>query len=84
MVPLDVRPMMKPQLFCYTCAGGTGAFFDTIEKDLPEMQLVKPDYPGHGSRRKEPFCSVLPGNLICDENFCDFSAISLRLPGNMI
>ncbi len=56
MVPLDVRPMMKPQLFCYTCAGGTGAFFDTIEKDLPEMQLVKPDYPGHGSRRKEPFC----------------------------
>jgi surfactin synthase thioesterase subunit len=47
---------MKPQLFCYTCAGGTGAFFDTIEKDLPEMQLVKPDYPGHGSRRKEPFC----------------------------
>ena len=25
MVPLDVMPMMKPQLFCYTCAGGTGA-----------------------------------------------------------
>ena len=47
---------MKPQLFCYTYAGGTGAFFDTIEKDLPEIHLVKPDYPGHGSRRKEPFC----------------------------
>ena len=55
-MPLHFRPMMKPQLFCYTCAGGAGAFFDTIEKDLPEIQLVKPDYPGHGSRRKEPFC----------------------------
>ena len=75
MVPLDVRPMMKPQLFCYTCAGGTGAFFDTIEKDLPEMQLVKPDYPGHGSRRKEPFCRNF--TELADDLFARFRA---RLP----
>ena len=47
--------MSKPQLFCYTYAGGTAAFFDPIEKDLPDLSLVKPDYAGHGARRKEPF-----------------------------
>ena len=47
--------MSKPQLFCYTYAGGTAAFFDPIEKDLPGLSLVKPDYAGHGARRKEPF-----------------------------
>ena len=48
--------MTKPQLFCYTYAGGTGAFFDPIAKNLPDLQLITPDYPGHGERRKEPFC----------------------------
>ena len=47
--------MSKPQLFCYTYAGGTAAFFDPIEKDLPGLSLVTPDYAGHGARRKEPF-----------------------------
>ena len=47
--------MSKPQLFCYTYAGGTAAFFDPIGKDLPGLSLVKPDYAGHGARRKEPF-----------------------------
>ena len=47
--------MSKPQLFCYTYAGGTAAFFDPIEKELPGLSLVKPDYAGHGARRKEPF-----------------------------
>ena len=47
--------MSKPQIFCYTFAGGTASFFDPIEKDLPALELVKPDYAGHGIRRKEPF-----------------------------
>ena len=47
--------MSKPQVFCYTYAGGNAAFFDAIEMDLPVFELVKPDYAGHGTRRKEPF-----------------------------
>ena len=47
--------MSKPQLFCYTYAGGNASFFEAIEKDLPAFELVKPDYAGHGARRKEPF-----------------------------
>ncbi len=48
--------MSKPQIFCYTYAGGSAAFFDSIGKDLPAFELVRPDYAGHGTRRKEPFC----------------------------
>ena len=44
----------KNQLFCFTCAGGTAAFFDTIEADIPEIELVKLEYAGHGVRHKEP------------------------------
>ena len=47
--------MSKPQVFCYTYAGGNATFFDVIEKELPAFELVKPDYAGHGTRRKEPF-----------------------------
>ena len=47
--------MSKPQIFCYTYAGGNAAFFDGIGKDLPAFELVKPDYAGHGARRKESF-----------------------------
>ena len=47
--------MNKPQLFCYTYAGGNASFFDTIGKDLEGLELVKPDYAGHGERRKEKF-----------------------------
>lgn len=47
--------MSKPQLFCFTYAGGTAAFFDGIEKDLPEYELVKLEYAGHGTRHKEAF-----------------------------
>ena len=47
--------MSKPQIFCYTYAGGSASFFDLIEKDLPAFELVKPDYAGHGARRKETF-----------------------------
>lgn len=47
--------MNKPQLFCFTYAGGNASFFDVIEKDLPEIEFIKPEYAGHGIRHKEPF-----------------------------
>ena len=47
--------MSKPQLFCFTYAGGNASFFAGIEKDLPEYDLVKLEYSGHGTRHKEPF-----------------------------
>ncbi len=47
--------MSNPQLFCFTYAGGNAAFFDEIEKDLQGVDLVKPEYAGHGLRHREPF-----------------------------
>lgn len=47
--------MSKPQLFCFTYAGGNASFFNTIEKDLPELEIIKLEYSGHGARHKEPF-----------------------------
>lgn len=47
--------MSKPQLFCFTYAGGNASFFDGIEKDLPEFDLVKLEYSGHGTRHREPY-----------------------------
>lgn len=47
--------MDKPQLFCFTYAGGNASFFDEIEKDLTEFKLVKLEYSGHGIRHREPF-----------------------------
>ena len=47
--------MKRPQLFCFTYAGGNAAFFDEIEKDLPGIELVKLEYSGHGTRHKEAF-----------------------------
>ena len=44
------------KLICFTYAGGTGDFFQILEPELGgEIQLVCPDYAGHGKRRKEPF-----------------------------
>lgn len=47
--------MSKLQLFCFTYAGGNASFFDGIEKDLPEVELVKLEYAGHGTRHRESF-----------------------------
>lgn len=42
-------------LFCFTFAGGTAAFYDELERCLvPDICLVKLEYPGHGARHKEP------------------------------
>ena len=48
--------MSKPQLFCFSYAGGNASFFDLTEKDLTEYDLVKLEYPGHGAKHKEAFC----------------------------
>lgn len=45
----------KPKLFCFTYAGGTAAFFDEIEQDLEDVDIVKLEYSGHGERHKEGF-----------------------------
>ena len=47
--------MSKPQLFCFTHAGGSASFFDVIEKNLPGIDLFKIEYAGHGARYKESF-----------------------------
>ena len=47
----------KPQLFCFTYAGGSASFFDTIETDLDCAELVKFEYAGHGTRYREPLYS---------------------------
>ncbi len=48
--------MSKKQLFCLTYAGGNASFYDQIEEELPGLELVKIEYPGHGARRREAFC----------------------------
>jgi surfactin synthase thioesterase subunit len=45
--------MPDVQLFCFTFAGGAASFFDTIDGDFRNLDLVKIEYPGHGSRHKE-------------------------------
>ncbi len=43
-----------PQLFCFTYAGGTAAFFKVIEPHLDGIEVVNLEYAGHGERHKEP------------------------------
>ena len=41
------------QLFCFTYAGGTAAFFNQLEAACAgKIDFVKLEYPGHGLRRK--------------------------------
>ena len=48
------------QLFCFTVAGGTGAFFDRLEEACAgQIDFVKLEYPGHGLRRKEKLCDTV-------------------------
>lgn len=43
------------KLFCFTHAGGTADFFDELKQELEkaEIELIAPEYPGHGRRRRE-------------------------------
>lgn len=46
------------QLFCFPCAGGTADFFSQLEPWFPpSIELVKLEYAGHGTRRREPIAS---------------------------
>lgn len=45
----------KTQLFCFTYAGGTVTFFDSIGKCLDNMEVIPLEYAGHGNRFNEPF-----------------------------
>lgn len=45
----------KPQLFCFTYAGGNRSFFDEIEGDLIGVDVIKLEYAGHGDRHKEDY-----------------------------
>lgn len=60
--------MSKPQLFCFTYAGGNASFFDLIEKDLSGFELVKLEYAGHGARHKEPCCKNF--NELSEDVYC--------------
>lgn len=62
--------MHKPQLFCFTYAGGTAAFFDGIEQHLSGIEVVKPEYAGHGKRHGEPFYRDFAG--LADDMFTQF------------
>lgn len=62
--------MNRPQIFCYTCAGGTASLFDAIAKDLPEAEFVSPEYAGHGTRRKDPFYSSF--SKLADDMYARF------------
>ncbi len=45
----------KPQLFCFTYAGGNKEFFSDIEKDLDRISVCALEYAGHGERYRESF-----------------------------
>ena len=45
----------KTLVLCFPFAGGTGQFFDILDRDtLDGVELVKLEYAGHGSRIREP------------------------------
>lgn len=71
-------------LFCFPYAGGNADFYNDIEKYISrDIEVVKMEYPGHGSRHKESFCNdfyELADDLIPrmkdklrDSNFSDYS-----------
>lgn len=47
------------QLYCFTFAGGTAAFFNQLEETCAgRIDFVKLEYPGHGSRHREKLCDT--------------------------
>lgn len=45
----------KPQLFCFTYAGGTKDFFNVIKPNLHDIEVIALEYAGHGERYKEDY-----------------------------
>lgn len=47
------------QLFCFTFAGGTAAFYNQLEEACAgRIDFVKLEYPGHGLRHREKLCDT--------------------------
>lgn len=47
------------QLFCFTFAGGTAAFYNQLEEACSgQIDFVKLEYSGHGLRRREKLCDT--------------------------
>lgn len=59
--------MSKPQLFCFTYAGGNKEFFNSIEKDLYDVDVCALEYAGHGIRHKGEFYNSFDG--LADDMF---------------
>ena len=59
MTKTDRPESSKQQIFCFTHAGGSASFFDTIAAELSEYSVTAIEYPGHGKRFSEPFCGSL-------------------------
>lgn len=45
----------KPQLFCFTHAGGTAEFFDPIKHETSKICVEALEYAGHGKRHQEGY-----------------------------
>ncbi len=44
------------KLICFTYAGGNSSFYDQLKKELlPDVELIAPEYSGHGKRHRSPF-----------------------------
>lgn len=59
--------MSKPQLFCFTYAGGNKEFFNSIAKDLYDVDVCALEYAGHGIRHKGEFYNSFDG--LADDMF---------------
>lgn len=44
------------KIFCFNPAGGNVTFWDELRRYIPEHEMITYDYPGHGSRKREPLC----------------------------
>lgn len=62
----------KSQLFCFTYAGGSSAFFNVITDDLKDIDVIAFEYAGHGARYKEEFYSDF--DELADDLFDRFKA----------
>lgn len=60
--------MKNNQIFCLTYAGGNADFFNDIEKDLQEFDVVKLEYAGHGTRHKEAYYKSF--DALADDMYC--------------
>lgn len=51
------------KIFCFSHAGGNANFYDDLKNEMMTsgIEMIALDYPGHGSRKKEPFIDNFDG-----------------------